>query len=504
MEDKLPTSTPLSTPNTPEKAPNDAKSIWAAIKSFLTELLDIHHDTDRDATIEAVRKDIPFKGHNAWILIFSIFIASIGLNVSSTAVVIGAMLISPLMGPIVGAGLSLAINDATMMKRSFVNLAVMVILSVLTAWIYFSVSPLKEISTELEARTYPTILDVLIAIFGGLALIVAKTKKGTIASVIFGTAIATALMPPLCTVGYGIASGNAEWAFGALYLFFINAVFIALSTFVVAKILRFPFVKYANQKRRKRVSALATIIAISVLTPSVILFFKLYKKQVFQSQARDFIANTITAEGTEIVKWTEDYETKKLDVYLIGNLVPQNRVSAWEVKLQDFKDLATSKLVIHQGADQSNALAERLSSQVKSGILEDLYLKNQENLVNKDAQIRLLEDQITRLKGSAIPFDAVAQEVKINYDGLERFGYANMVYSNFSKSDTLTTFKVGWADSISRKTRNRNSVKIAAWLKTRFALDTLVVEEYTKSDYAFAKAKSDTLVKTNKESKAKK
>src|SRR5690554_7551992 len=150
---------------------------WQNIKKFLLELFDIRNDTDHDATIEAVKKDIPFKGHTAWILIFSIFVASIGLNVSSTAVVIGAMLISPLMGPIVGIGLAVAINDVLMIRRSLINLGIMVFLSVMTAFLYFKISPLTEETPELLARTYPTILDVLIAIFGGLGLIVAKTKR---------------------------------------------------------------------------------------------------------------------------------------------------------------------------------------------------------------------------------------------------------------------------------------------------------------------------------------
>ncbi|MFT4802786.1 MAG: putative hydrophobic protein (TIGR00271 family), partial [Flavobacteriaceae bacterium] len=228
------------------------ESAWQGLSLFFKELLDISEETDREATIEGVKKDISFKGHNAWILIFSIFVASIGLNVSSTAVVIGAMLISPLMGPIVGLGLSVAINDVETLKKSLINLGVMVALSVITAYLYFTISPLTKETPELLARTYPTILDVLIAIFGGLALIVAKTKKGTMASVIFGVAIATALMPPLCTVGYGLAVGNLQFAGGAIYLFSINAVFIALTTFLIAKILRFPMVKYANSKRRKR------------------------------------------------------------------------------------------------------------------------------------------------------------------------------------------------------------------------------------------------------------
>jgi uncharacterized hydrophobic protein (TIGR00271 family) len=299
-----------ATPND-EEFENVRLNTWESIKQFLKELFDIRTDSDRDATIEAVKKDIPFKGHTAWILIFSIFVASIGLNVSSTAVVIGAMLISPLMGPIVGIGLSVAINDVDTLKRSLINLGVMVFLSVLTAFLYFKLSPLTEETPELIARTYPTILDVLIAIFGGLGLIVAKTKSGTIASVIFGVAIATALMPPLCTVGYGLAVGNGEYALGALYLFSINAVFIALSTFIVSKILRFPLVRYANSKRRKRTAQIASLIAIAVMVPSVWLFIKLLDQQVFETRTNEFVKNVIKYDGAEVVKATQDFQTKK-------------------------------------------------------------------------------------------------------------------------------------------------------------------------------------------------
>ena len=346
---------------------------WESIKKFLSELFDIRADTDRDATIDAVKKDISFKGHTAWILIFSIFVASIGLNVSSAAVVIGAMLISPLMGPIVGIGLSVAINDVDTLKRSMMNLGVMVFLSVLTAFLYFKLSPLTEETPELIARTYPTILDVLIAIFGGLGLIVAKTKSGTIASVIFGVAIATALMPPLCTVGYGLAIGNASYAGGALYLFSINAVFIALSTFIVSKILSFPMVRYANSKRRKRTAQIASLIAIAVIVPSVWLFIKLLDQQVFENKTKEFVNNTIRYEGAEVVKFTQDYKSKNINVYLIGRPVPQNKINEWVSELEKTEKLEQTHLRIYQGADQTGEISAKLSGEIKAGILEDLY-----------------------------------------------------------------------------------------------------------------------------------
>ncbi|MDN3724777.1 DUF389 domain-containing protein [Aequorivita sp. SDUM287046] len=451
---------------------------WESIKKFLTELFDIRSDSDRDATIDAVKKDISFKGHTAWILIFSIFVASIGLNVSSTAVVIGAMLISPLMGPIVGIGLSVAINDVDTLKRSLINLGVMVFLSVLTAFLYFKVSPLTEETPELIARTYPTILDVLIAIFGGLGLIVAKTKSGTIASVIFGVAIATALMPPLCTVGYGLAVGNASYAGGALYLFSINAVFIALSTFIVSKILRFPLVRFANSKRRKRTAQIASLIAIAVMVPSVYLFIKLLDQQVFENKTREFVKNIINYEGAEVVKFTQDYKSKNLDVYLIGRPVPQKKINEWLAELEKTEKLEQTKLRIYQGADQSGEISAKISGEIKAGILEDLYVKNEQLIQDKDDQIRFLENEIALMKVQNIPFKQLSEELKINYEGVETFSFSNKITTNFKKTDTLPVINIRWKNNVSARERKSNLKKIESWLKFKLKLDTLFVSEY--------------------------
>ncbi|WP_026450312.1 DUF389 domain-containing protein [Aequorivita capsosiphonis] len=465
------------TPND-EEFENVKLNTWESIKKFLIELFDIRSDTDRDATIDAVKKDISFKGHTAWILIFSIFVASIGLNVSSTAVVIGAMLISPLMGPIVGIGLSVAINDVETLKRSLINLGVMVFLSVLTAFLYFKLSPLTEETPELIARTYPTILDVLIAIFGGLGLIVAKTKSGTIASVIFGVAIATALMPPLCTVGYGLAVGSGEYALGAMYLFSINAVFIALSTFIVSKILRFPLVRYANSKRRRRTAQIASAIAIAVMVPSIYLFINLLDQQVFENKTRDFVRTIIKYEGAEVVKFTHDYKSKNIDVYLIGRPVPQNKINDWLAELEKTESLEQTHLRIYQGADQSGEMAAKLSGEIKAGILEDLYVKNEQIIQGKDEKIRFLENQVALMKVRNVPFKQLSEELKINYENVETFSFSNKITTNFQKMDTLPVINIGWKKDISAKEKKKELKKIENWLKYKLKLDTLQVLEY--------------------------
>ncbi|MDG1475951.1 MAG: DUF389 domain-containing protein, partial [Vicingaceae bacterium] len=228
-------------------------TFFKSLITYFTNLVNIRNEVDYEGSVEAIRKDIDFKGVNVWILGASIVIASIGLNVNSTAVVIGAMLVSPLMGPIVGVGLSVGINDFKMLIQSLKSLGTAVLISVLISALYFSLTPFGEVQSELIARTRPTLLDVMVAVFGGIALIVAKTQKGTVASAIFGVAIATALMPPLCTAGYGLANGNWSFFLGAFYLFLINSVFIALSTWLIVKYLKFPLATYMNKVRQKKV-----------------------------------------------------------------------------------------------------------------------------------------------------------------------------------------------------------------------------------------------------------
>ncbi|MBQ4355500.1 MAG: DUF389 domain-containing protein, partial [Bacteroidales bacterium] len=214
------------------------KKQWEGIKS----LGHIHESTDVDATTLSIQKSVNFRGVNLWLLGFAIIIASVGLNVNSTAVIIGAMLISPLMGPIMGVGLAVGTYDWDLLKRSFRNLLLMVGISLLASTLYFLLSPLGDARSELLARTRPTIYDVLIALFGGLAGIIETSRKDK-GSVITGVAIATALMPPLCTVGYGISIWKGSVIFGALYLFLINSVFIALATFAAVKYFSFPIVE---------------------------------------------------------------------------------------------------------------------------------------------------------------------------------------------------------------------------------------------------------------------
>lgn len=451
--------------------------IWESTMAFLHDLLDIRQDSDRDETIESVKKDISFQGHNAWILIFSIFVASIGLNANSTAVVIGAMLISPLMGPIVGMGLGTAINDDTMLRRSWINLIVMVSLSLITASLYFFISPIKEMTPELEARTFPTILDVLIAIFGGLALIVAKAKKGTISNAIAGVAIATALMPPLCTAGYGIATWNLGVFSGAMYLFCINTVFIALATFLVCKLLKFPMVKYANQAKRKRVSRIASLIGFLVLLPSVWLFYELYQYQVKESAASSFVKQYVKYDGMRpSPDW--DKENQVLDIVLLGAPVSDERIREWEKEFAKIKELEGSKVNFIKGSSMPNENNQGVEL-VQEELIQKLGM-----IQDKDVRIAALEDELRRINEQNKNFDVVSEEVRLNYPQVASISYAPSVSKDFitQQMDTVSEYTLRFKDStLSTDRRVEIKTRMANWLQYRLKTDKIKINEVKRS-----------------------
>jgi uncharacterized hydrophobic protein (TIGR00271 family) len=465
-----------------EEVKKDFQGLIGSTKKFLTELLDIRSNTDQEATKEAIIADIPFKGHTSWILICSIFIASVGLNANSTAVVIGAMLISPLMGPILGMGMSLAINDIDTLRRSLKNLAVMVVLSVLTAYLFFAVFPLQEESSELLARTKPDIRDVLIAFFGGLALVIARAKKGTVASVIFGVAIATALMPPLCTVGFGMAIGRWDYAGGALLLFGINTIFIALATFLVLKILRFPMVRYANSKRRRQIARLVSLTALAVMIPAGWIFWGVYQEFKFTSEANQFIAENVTPykftkdgrflKDLSVLSYNRD-EVSTLELIFMGNEgVPDGVIATWEANMKAFDDLANSDLKIIQGAQNEQA------NELK--YVEELYQSQKNEILGKDEKIRLLESELKRLNklnAKQIPFQDISAEAQTNYENLEYLAFSNAIRTDFKKLDTVSVFEAKWKRDAKRAQILNESKKLHNWLKIRLKDSTILLTE---------------------------
>lgn len=441
----------------------DAKGLVASIKVFLIELLDFREDTDREATISAIKADIPFKGATAWILICSIFVASVGLNADSSAVVIGAMLISPLMGPILGVGLSIAINDIDTLKKSLINLLTMLVLSLLTAFLFFYLFPLNQDTSELLGRVRPDIRDVLIAFFGGLALIIARTKKGTIATVIFGVAIATALMPPLCTAGYGLSQGNWDYFIGAMYLFAINTIFIALATFIVLKVLRFPVLNYANSRRRKNVARIAGILAFTVMLPAGWTFYNVLKESQYEFDYKNYLEKEIN-NNTSLWLQREDLDLKAKTITLNFNGdVNDATKSDLLNELNDYEYLKDFKLIINGNSNRST-----------DKILE-LYDIALEKIDKRDKKIERLTFTIDSLKlavssqhNSIYGFDFIdlAKDAKIQFSELESFSFAQTLRSpNFRTVDTVLVATARWNSFVNDSLLSQKNADLKIWLE---------------------------------------
>lgn len=444
----------------------DAVGLFSSIRIFINDLLDFREDTDRDATIEAIKADIPFKGATAWILICSIFVASIGLNANSTAVVIGAMLISPLMGPILGLGLSLAINDIDTLKKSLVNLATMIVLSLLTAFLFFKFFPLSEETSELFARTRPDIRDVLIAFFGGAALMIARTKKGTVASVIFGVAIATALMPPLCTAGYGLAN-NMTFFWGAMYLFTINTIFIALATFIVLKVLRFPMLKYANSKRRKRIAQLASFVAIIVMIPAIKTFINVLAETRYELDFKNYIKTHVDSNDD---LWSQrdpilDQETKTIKLYFNGEISPAME-SSLRNSFKTYENIQNFDLIINSNKSRSgDMVASMLEKSEVRNELKDILIKGLQK--NNDSLVQVISN-LKQINKSQIDFKEVAKDAKIKFTNLESFGYAAMISSkDFVTMDTIPVAIVTWKKPNNDSLIVKKDLELKAWLENR-------------------------------------
>ncbi len=410
-------------------------------------------------------------------------VASVGLNANSTPVVIGAMLISPLMGPIMGAGFSIATNDIDTFKKSALNFLVMVLLSVLTSFLYFKLSPLSYASHELLSRTTPTFFDVMIAFFGGLAGIVAITRKGFF-NVISGVAIATALMPPLCTAGFGLATGNMKFFGGAMYLFLINSFYIALATFLVIKYLRFPVVKYLDSAKRRNISRVMYFLAFLVMVPSLMSFWKMYKAEIYKRNALDFIEKNIRYKGAQIVKSEIKPDKNQIDLYFIGEIIPGPVIQLWEEHLHENPIFNKTRLNIYQSIDNTSELEASLSKKLESKILEKLFIQNQQVLKEKENEIQRLRnqlEQLKKLKGTEEILQ-IGNEIKTLFPEIDEMNYAPMLVVKEGNvlSDTIPTLVVHWKKNFASYYRKKKLQTLSRYLKTRMKLDTLRILEVNK------------------------
>ena len=379
------------------------------IRTFFKNYLELNRtEAEERETVESIRNGVEFKGANLWILIFAIFIASLGLNVNSTAVIIGAMLISPLMGPIMGVGLSVGLNDFELMKRSLKSFLVATLFSVMTATLYFLFTPLDEVQSELLARTSPTIYDVFIALVGGLAGIVALSTKEK-GNVIPGVAIATALMPPLCTAGFGLATGNWLYFLGAFYLYFINSVFISLATFIGVRVMRFQRKQFVDKAREKLVKRYIVAIAVLTMCPAVYLTYGIVKETFYQSAANSFISTELQFPETQVLSREISFEKREIKVVLLGKEIPEDQLALVRSKMDRYK-LHDTKLVVFQGMNQNGTMD---ISNIRTLVMEDFYKNTESRLLAQREELDSLHNVLAAFSGSGQVDARMGQEMKV-------------------------------------------------------------------------------------------
>lgn len=432
------------------------------IKTFLKEYLDLRKDKANELeTIESIRRGVEFKGANLWILIFAIFMASLGLNVNSTAVIIGAMLISPLMGPIMGIGLSVGLNDFDLMKRSLRSFLVTTAFSVATATLFFLISPIGQAQSELLARTSPTIYDVLIALFGGMAGVVALStrEKG---NVIPGVAIATALMPPLCTAGFGLATGNLVYFLGAFYLYFINSVFISLATFLGVRVMHFHHKEFIDKARERTVRHSIILIVLLTMCPAIYLTFNIVKSTLLERRANHFITEQLSFQNTQVLdqKILNKGDSTEIRVVLIGADVPEASIYIARNKLKDY-NLNKTKLTVVQG--MKNTMVD--VSSIRAMVMEDFYKNSEEQLVKQQQKIVSLEKSLARYTSFDELGKKIIPELKVLYPSVKSLSLSHAIETRVDsmRTDTITLAVM----KFSSRPKEAEKAKINQWLKAR-------------------------------------
>ena len=441
---------------------DNTQTLWQVVKGYFNAFPE--KDCE-DEVIAQISDGVDFHGATLWVLIFAIFIASLGLNVNSTAVIIGAMLISPLMGPIIGMGLAVGIADLKLFKRALTNYLITTVISVVTATIYFTISPITEAQSELLARTSPTLYDVLIALFGGAAGILAIATKSK-NNVIPGVAIATALMPPLCTAGYGFAMGNTSYFFGAFYLYFINTVFIAFTTCIGVRLLHFHRKKFVDREKMKRVNYYIISIVIITMLPASYMTWNIIKQSVTENNVEKFVRDELNNNGTYIVSYEYDSKTKTLNVVAIGKPISVGAIAKAQKSMADYK-LGDYTLKVIQGASSDSLLAMQRNKKGLAVTGEGNSSKWQEQAYQNVA----LQKQLAAYTRYPVLANDMKRELKVVCPAAK-----SLVLSQSSECFLDTALTKGYVMAVV-KTNNTlakdDRKQLYEWLKARVKTDSL-------------------------------
>ena len=441
---------------------DNTQTLWQVVKGYFNAFPE--KDCE-DEVIAQISDGVDSHGATLWVLIFAIFIASLGLNVNSTAVIIGAMLISPLMGPIIGMGLAVGIADLKLFKRALTNYLIKTVISVVTATIYFAISPITEAQSELLARTSPTLYDVLIALFGGAAGILAISTKSK-NNVIPGVAIATALMPPLCTAGYGFAMGNTSYFFGAFYLYFINTVFIAFTTCIGVRLLHFHRKKFVDREKMKRVNYYIISIVIITMLPASYMTWNIIKQSVTENNVEKFVRDELNNNGTYIISYEYDSKTKTLNVVAIGKPISVGAIAKAQKSMADYK-LGDYTLKVIQGASSDSLLAIQRNKKSLAVTGEGNSSKWQEQAYQNVA----LQKQLAAYTRYPVLANDMKRELKVVCPAAK-----SLVLSQSSECFLDTALTKGYVMAVV-KTNNTlakdDRQQLYEWLKARVKTDSL-------------------------------
>ena len=418
-------------------------------------LFDLRKGAERNAIIvKTIKDDIEFRGSRLWTLIFAVGVCSVGLNINSIPIVIGAMLISPLMGPIVGAGLALAINDTKLFRRSLRSLGIASLVSIVISAVYFAITPITNAQSELLARTKPTLFDVFIAIFGGVAGFIGASRAEK-SNVIPGVAIATALMPPLVTVGYGIATFQATFLFGALYLFLINAAFICIAAFVIAKYMKLPKAQYENQEQRKKVRSRITAATLIIVIPSIFLAYTFVQENNFIQNANNYVETVFEDRGHVVIHKEFDYASspQSIELAFLTARFSEEQINEHKARLADF-NLSGAELTIRQ---DGFALTEEEWQEILTGLQNDAE------------RVQALEQKLASERSAFSSAPRILKEVQVFEERI-----ANIALGSLTLGEVVEDAEQGaidmalvYYDTTYTRLGAQDEITISEWLKAR-------------------------------------
>ncbi|MGI8789065.1 MAG: DUF389 domain-containing protein [Pyrinomonadaceae bacterium] len=438
------------------------------LKRFLRFTASLMGGTDAEGTIEEISQNVALRGANIWMLVCSAILASIGLDVNSTAVIIGAMLISPLMSPILGVGLGIAIHDRRLLTAALKNLVFATFLSLLTSFVYFFISPFGDLTPELSARITPTILDVGVAFFGGVAGIVAGSRRNK-TNAIPGVAIATALMPPICTAGYGLAKMSSSVFLGAFYLYFINAVFIALATYLISKWLKFPHRTPVDEEQETTVRRFIIGFVIVVIIPSALIFYNVLEKLQFDKGVKDFVNTKVRTDNRQPIQWKiiEKTSPQTLKVYTVGQAASDEQKRELQQTLDGYNigDLKLDLVQLNVSPDEFN----RLTSDVQTNLSEKMSLLQSVEDERKQT-IETLQAQIADLQENAKPDKTFFNDVKWIFPEMADVAWQNLTTDDSENpSNQFKTLVVTFKENAAAAAKSAALARLQRLAQSRFA-----------------------------------